>query len=156
MGRCSPGLPGLASSGDERLRDLKSQFVSALLFILTVAAVSCAIVNCRQQSLYHLPEDGVAWVDRGTAPGGGSVTALHIIRGSQADHAGIRTGDVLLEIDGGKIASAIDVPQSLQRVGPWRNVKYLVRRGGVEVTAPVIVGESVPDRAIYYQYAVGV
>ena len=46
------------------MRDLKTQLASALLFVLTVAAVCCAVINFRQQSLYHLPDDGVTWVDR--------------------------------------------------------------------------------------------
>jgi len=43
------------------LKDLKTQFVSALLFVLTVAAVSCAIINFRQHRTYRLPDDGVTW-----------------------------------------------------------------------------------------------
>ena len=33
---------------------------------------------------------------------------------------------------------------------------YLVRRGNVQLPAQVIVGESVLDRAVYYQYVVGI
>ncbi len=138
------------------MRDLKTQFVSALLFILTVAAVCCAIINFRQQSMYRLPDDGVIWVDRAGADGQGTVVALHVTPGSGADNAGIRPGDILLQIAGSPIRKTIDVPQALQRVVVWTKPDYVVRRGSVELTTQVIVGEAVLDRAVYYQYAVGV
>jgi hypothetical protein len=138
------------------LRDLKTQFVSALLFVLTVAAVSCALVNFRQQSLYHLPDDGVTWVDRTLADGQNLVLALHVTPGSPGYNAGIRSGDVLLQVAGHAIAKTPDVPQALQRVGIWNKTEYIVRRDSVPVPAQVIVGEGVLDRSVYYQYAVGV
>jgi two-component system, NtrC family, sensor kinase len=138
------------------LRDLKTQFVSALLFTLTVAAVCCAVINFRQQSLYHLPDDGVTWVDRVGADGQNVVVALHVTPGSQAYNAGIRASDVLLEVAGSPVKKTVDVPQILQRVGIWNKTEYIVRRDKVPVPAQVIVGEGVLDRSLYYQYAVGI
>jgi hypothetical protein len=139
------------------LRDLKTQFVSALLFILTVAAVCCAIVNFRQQSMYRLPDDGVIWVDRPDASGQNSVVALYVTPGSGADNAGIHKDDVLLQIGDAAIHKVIDVPQALQHVVTWDKARlYMVRRLGIPVPAHVIIGEKVIDRAIYYQYIVGV
>jgi len=143
-------------SGDGRLRDLKTQFVSALLFILTVAAVSCALVNFRQQTLYHLPDDGVTWVDRPGADGQNLVLALHVTPGSPGYNAGIHAGDVLLQVAGHAIAKTVDVPQALQVVGIWRKTEYTLRRGNVPFPAQVLVGEGVLDRSLYYQYAVGI
>jgi two-component system, NtrC family, sensor kinase len=143
-------------SGDGRLRDLKTQFVSALLFVLTVAAVCCALVNFRQQTSYHLPDDGVTWVDRTGGDGQNLVLALHVTPGSQGYNAGIRSGDVLLEVAGHAIVKTVDVPQALQQVGIWNKTEYMVRRDNVPVPAQVIVGEGVLDRSLYYQYAVGI
>jgi len=138
------------------LRDLKTQFVSALLFVLTVAAVCCAVVNFRQQTLYHLPDDGVTWVDRTGSNGQNQVLALHVTPGSPGYNAGIRGGDVLLQVASHSIENTADVPQALQRVGIWNKTEYLVRRDNVPVPAQVIVGEGVLDRSLYYQYAVGI
>jgi two-component system, NtrC family, sensor kinase len=138
------------------LRDLKTQFVGALLFVLTVAAVCCAIVNFRQQTLYHLPDDGVTWVDRTASNGQNQVLALHVTAGSQGYNAGIRAGDVLLQVASHAIAKTVDVPQALQRVGIWNKTEYIVERDNVPVPAQVIVGEGVLDRSLYYQYAVGI
>jgi two-component system NtrC family sensor kinase len=139
------------------LRDLKTQFASALLFVLTVAAVCCAVVNFRQQSLYHLPDDGVTWVDRIAGDGQNQVLALHITSGSPGDKAGIRAGDILLQLAGKPVANIIEVAKALQQVGPWLKTEYLVRRDNVPVPVQVIVAEGVVlDRAVYYQYAVGI
>ena len=138
------------------MRDLKTQFASALLFVLTVAAVCCAVINFRQQSLYHLPDVGVTWVDRAGPDGQNQVLALNVTPGSQGYNAGIRAGDILLQVGGTPIANSADVPQVLQRVGVWRKTEYIVRRDNVPVPAQVIVGERVLDRSLYYQYAVGI
>ena len=138
------------------MRDLKTQFASALLFVLTVAAVCCAVVNFRQQSLYHLPDDGVTWVDRAAPSGQNEVLALHVIPGSPADNAGIRAGDVLLKIAGHSIGRTVDVPQALQHVITYFPTAYELRRGNISVPAQVFVAETVLDRSLYYQYAVGI
>ena len=138
------------------MRDLKTQFVSALLFVLTVAAVCCALVSFRQQTMYHLPDDGVTWVDRAGADGHNLVLALHVTPGSQGYNAGIRAGDVLLEVAGQAIAKTVDVPQALQQVGIWNKTQYIVRRDNVPVPAQVIVGAGEVDRSLYYQYTVGI
>ncbi len=139
------------------MRDLKTQFASALLFVLTVSAVCCAVINFHQQSLYHLPDDGVTWVDRAGADGQNQVVALHVSSGSQGYHAGIRPGDVLLQVAGRPIANTIDVAKALQQVGLWLKAEYIVRRDNVSVPMQVLVAEGVLlDRSLYYQYAVGI
>ena len=138
------------------MRDLRAQFVSALLFVLTVAAVCCAIINFRQQSLYRLADDGVIWVDRSDASGQNSVVALHVPTGGEAENAGIRTGDVVVQIAGAPIVKATDVAKTLQHIVIWDKPEYLIRRGNVQFPAHVVVGETVVDRAVYYQYVVGI
>jgi len=132
------------------LKELKEQFVSALLVILTVAAVIAAALNFQQQRKFHLPEDGVTWVDRG-----GSVQALYVEPGGPAARAGIRNGDKVVSISGKKIEHAIDVIQVLTRLGSWRDAQYVFDRKGVEAPAKVYVREHIPDSARFYQYAVG-
>jgi two-component system, NtrC family, sensor kinase len=146
--------PG-AMSGDGRLRDIKTQFVSALLVILTVAAACCAFINFRQQSQYHLPDDGVTWVDRNAPNGQNLVVALNVRSGSPADNSGIRSGDVLLQVAGNRIGKSTDVPQALQRAGVWNKAEYLMQRGGAPMAAEVVLAERPVDHSIYYQYVVG-
>ncbi len=106
--------------------------------------------------MYRLPDDGVIWVDRVAANAEDTVVALHVTPGSGADNAGVRAGDVLLQIAGTPIHKTVDVPRALQHIIVWTKPDYVLRRGSVKLTTPVIIGEVVIDRAIYYQYAVGV
>ncbi len=137
------------------MRELKAQLVGALLVVLTAAAVVCAGINFQQQSKFRLPEDGVIWVDRPAGGGRTQVVALDVAPGGPADKAGLKSGDVLRKIAGTPIPQATAVPRALVAVGAWNKAEYVFERGGVEVQATVYIGEHVPDRAVYYQYLVG-
>ena len=139
--------------GGASVRDLKNQFASALLVIVTLAVVSCALINFQQQSKFHLPDDGAVWGERGDAAHL-VVVALDVTPGSAADHAGIRTGDVLLRIKNRPILHALDVAVALQG-SVMNDTEYTIERHAVETHAHVIVDERLPDSALYYQYAVG-
>ena len=132
------------------MRGLQSQLVGALLVVVTVAAVSCALVNFQQQSKFRLPDDGVTWVDRD-----GAVYALQVSPGGPAANQGLRAGDMLTQIDDFAVRKADQVPRFLQVIGSWTSAFYTIRRHGVSFRANVIVGEYVPDSAVFYQYAVG-
>ncbi len=132
------------------MREPRLQFSSALLVVLTVAAVVSALINLQQQSRFRLPEDGVVWVDRSEG-----VRALHVVPGGPADKAGLKTGDVLLKINGGAIDRATDVARVLVGLGAWKRAAYTVRRSGVEFQAQLIVGETRREAMLYYQYLVG-
>jgi two-component system NtrC family sensor kinase len=136
------------------LGEFRKQFVSALLVIMTVAAVSCAVINFQQQSKYHLPDDGVTWVERQMS-GAGAVVALHVAALSPADRAGIRGGDVLRSIGPYSIAKAPQVAAALQETGVWNKAEYSLERNGKAFQANVYVAERQVDSAIYYQYVVG-
>ena len=133
------------------LQELKFQLSSAILTILTVAAAVAAIINFQQQQKFRLPDDGAIWADRQSR-----VEALYVASASPAAKAGLRGGDVLLNINGVPIAKAIDVPQVLVSVGAWNKAEYLVHRSGVDVKTTVIVGETSRGSELSAQYLVGV
>jgi hypothetical protein len=132
------------------VKELKIQLANALLVVLTVAVVIAAGVNFQQQSAFRLPEDGVTWVDR---PEG--VLALDVVPGSMGERAGIRSGDVLVRINGLKVDKAIEVTQIHVRLGAWRKAEYVIRRAGVEAKANVILSERNSSPLVSYQYVVG-
>ncbi|MBI5084239.1 MAG: PAS domain S-box protein [Acidobacteria bacterium] len=145
------------------MKELKSQFVAALLVVLTVTAIICAGVNYQQQALYPLPDDGVTWMDiQGQAPSAAPVVSAAYVQPNGPAHlAGIRPGDLLLRIaplenaQGVVVRQAIDVAQLLRRAGIWGKATYTLDRGGSEITAKVIIADANRDRALYYQYFVG-
>src|SRR5229473_2084243 len=130
-------------------QELKFQLSTAILTLLTVAAGVSAVINFQQQSRFRLPDDGVIWVDRSAG-----VEALEVSKDRPAAKAGIKTGDILLSINGSPIQQSIDVTKVLVRIGAWNRADYLVKRG-VEVKTTVIVGEVPRDPAVYYFYFVG-
>lgn len=155
------------------MQELKRQFAGGLIVILTIAAVIAAGINFQQQRKFHLPEDGVTWVDRegkaGSTQGGqpilrNNVVALHVVKGGPADRAGIVEGDILRRIDNLAVSTAAEVSEILVGLGVWKKVDYFVERpykraGGeieLEVRYTVNVAERMPSDAVYYQYFVGV
>jgi len=132
------------------MKDLKVQISSALLVILTAAAIVSAGINLQQQSRFRLPEDGVTWVDRQAG-----VEAFYVVPGGPGDKAGLRTGDVVLRIGGLSIGNALDITRILVGVGSWNTTEYVIRRAGVEVKAKLIVGERPEEPTLYYQYLIG-
>ncbi|HUB83377.1 MAG TPA: ATP-binding protein [Bryobacteraceae bacterium] len=136
------------------LQELKFQLSTAILTILTIAASVGAIVNLGQYHKFHLPDDGIIWVDRA-----GHVEALYITPDSPGSKAGIHRGDRLERIQGAPISQALDVPKILMGLGAWKDTRYTIEHieyPGVSVDARVIVGEAPRNPAVYYQYALGV
>ena len=151
------------------MRELKSQFIGALLVVLTVTAIICAGINYQQQQMYPLPDDGVTWMDVVDASNPArsiKVTAMHVRSGGPGDLAGIKTGDVLLRISpventpGAEIKQSLEVAQLMRRAGVWGKATYTLDRfapdrDGLEITAKVYVSDANRDRALFYQYLVG-
>jgi len=132
------------------LQELKFQLSTAILTILTLAACVAAVINFEQIHRFRLPDDGAIWVDRK-----GGVEALFLSADSGAAKAGLHKGDRLIRINGVPIEKATHVPQVLAGVGSWKKADYDVVRSGVEFKTAVIVGEVPLDRAVTYQYGVG-
>ena len=138
------------------MKELKQQLVGALLVILAVAAVVAAVINLQQQSKFHLPDDGITWLDQGQGEDRNSaVVAVYIAPGSPGEKAGIHVNDRLVSIAGLTIERALDVTAVLARLGAWKKVEYQVLHQGIEVPTNVIIGEAERDSTLFYQYAVG-
>ncbi len=136
------------------LQELKFQLSTALLTVFTAAALIAAGLNFQQLHRFHLPDDGVTWVDAGS-PGVQAVTAYRIASDSGAARAGLRGGDVLLRINSAEVKNAKDAARILYGLGIWREATYTILRQGVEISVPIITGESPRDRALFSQYATG-
>ena len=131
-------------------QELKFQLSTAILTLLTLAAVVAALINFQQLERFRLPEDGVIWVDHN-----GGVEALGVPASSPGGKAGLHAGDRLKLINGVPVQKATDVTKILVNVGSWKKAAYYASRGGVDIDANVIVGEVPFERAWFYEYVVG-
>jgi S1-C subfamily serine protease len=68
-----------------------------------------------------------------------------VTEGSGAEVAGIRAGDVIVEIDGEKIADAGDVSATVRKHKPGEEMKVTVARGSERQTVTVRLGERPAD-----------
>jgi two-component system, NtrC family, sensor kinase len=131
-------------------QELKFQLSTAILTLLTIVAAAAALVNFQQLRRFHLPEDGIIWVDRD-----GGVEALSIPAGSPGAKAGLHQGDHLKLIDGVPIRKALDATKVLASLGAWKKATYSASRDGVDFDANVFIGEVPFDKALLYEYLVG-
>jgi len=138
------------------MKELRQQLVGALLVIITVAAVIAAAINLQQQNKFHLPDDGITWLDQSLgADQNSAVVAVFVARGSPGEKAGIHKGDRLVSIADLTIQRSLDVTAVLARLGSWKKVEYQILHNGVAVPTNVIIGEAERDSTVFYQYAVG-
>ena len=137
------------------LQELRFQLSTALLTVVTVAALAAAGLNFQQLHRFRLPDDGVTWVDRQAPAGNPEVVARRIASDSGGARAGIRPGDVLLRINSAEVKNATDAARVLYGLGVWLPVNYTILRHGVDVVVPVITGESTRDQALLFQYVTG-
>src|SRR5438876_1215791 len=82
-------------------------------------------------SIQPLTRDLARTFKRGDSTTGALVSA--VIEGSPADKAGVKTGDVIVEFDGKKVAKATDLPGIVADVPVGRNVPIVVTREGKEM-----------------------
>jgi serine protease Do len=64
-----------------------------------------------------------------------------VLKGSPAERAGMKTGDVILEFNSKEIKDSSDLPALVARVAPGTTVQTKVMRDGKEISLPITVGE---------------
>ena len=134
---------GLTPSGwmEQRLfvpgsmkRESYTRFVASLLAIFTVAAVAFGYINWRKEQDFEIPYDGVWWVEQD-----GSLTAKRVQHSGPGEKAGIKVGDVVLQVNGQEVASFPALSRQIFRAGTWNKIEYGLKRKGVPVNASVIL-----------------
>jgi len=88
----------------------------------------------------------------------GGVLVEEIIKDSPAEKAGLKAGDVIVEIEGGKVGDADDVVDDLRDRDPGDKVNVAVVRKGARQTFSVILqgdDERSGHRAILRKYGMG-
>jgi two-component system NtrC family sensor kinase len=136
-------------------QELKFQLSSAILTVVTIAAVVAGVLNYGQNRRFPLPDDGVTWIDAESSSGN-VVSAYQVSPASAAYRvAGLHKGDEVLAINGVKLRNSLDVARILAGVGAWGSATYTIRRDGVEFPAKVYIGQAPRSQALFFQYPVG-
>ncbi|HEY3837529.1 MAG TPA: ATP-binding protein [Bryobacteraceae bacterium] len=135
-------------------QELKFQLSSAILTVLTIAAVAAAFVSYDQNRKFPLPDDGITYFDRSTATG--NVVVVHNVEPQSAGaRAYIQKGDEVVSINGGRLHNSLDVERILAYIGAWGQATYTIRRDGVEISPKVYIGQSPRSNALYVLDGVG-
>ncbi len=110
------------------------RFSAILLLLLTVTAVIFAVLNFNVERAFEVPADGVWWF-----PQDGSITAKRVETGSPGERAGVKTGDVIVAINGQAIHATLNITKILYKSGAWSKATYSLVRQGVPLEVPVIL-----------------
>jgi thiol-disulfide isomerase/thioredoxin len=89
-----------------------------------------------------------AWLGLELAVDGNGVVARRVSRGSPAESAGVRAGDVIVALDGRPMASPREVIEGVAAAGPGVSVTLTIRRGGVVSTRSAVLASHPGDEGV--------
>src|SRR5258708_2318503 len=157
--RCTSGMPFASCTGtgytlysmnrpsqrSSWVRTLPSMTTS----VIVVALLCLAALNIMQRASWSELEDGVLW-----KVSGGEVAAAEIAKGTAAERAGLRRGDVLLAIGDREIQHVDDVADVLHTSQSGATLHYLIMRQQARQQATIDVA-PVPSSplALYFALA---
>jgi two-component system NtrC family sensor kinase len=104
-------------------QNVGSRVGAIFLVLLTMAAIVFGIINFQQRLSFDVPDDGISWEDSEQG-----VRAIFVAPNSPGERAGIKSGDVLVTIDGQPVGRAVDVVKRLWSLGIWSQAHYQIRR----------------------------
>ena len=115
-------------------------------FLLAAAAIIAAVASTPTSALHDNPNEG-AWLgiyiqdlnsslraQFAGAPETAGVLVSSVMNGSPAEAAGLRSGDILLELDGRPLESREHLRQEVSRTRPDTEVSLLILRDGERLT----------------------
>ncbi len=73
------------------------------------------------------------------------VQITDVVSGSAADRAGLKAGDLILEIDGKTVSSNADLSDAITAYNAGDTATLTVRRDGSRISVPVTFGEYIPE-----------
>ncbi len=118
-------------------RDFQVRSSAILLSLFSLAALVFAWLNFQKERQIPTPYDGVFWVESGE-----HLRAQRVDPEGPAEHAGIKTGDELIEINSQAVVNDAALTRQLYRTGIWSKASYLVQRQHVTLTVPVILAPA--------------
>jgi serine protease DegQ len=67
-----------------------------------------------------------------------------LVRGGPAEQAGVRRGDILLEVDGQPVASTSAMLDAIARLSPGSSARFRILRDGRSFELQIVVGRRPP------------
>ncbi|MGB9491967.1 MAG: PDZ domain-containing protein, partial [Terriglobales bacterium] len=126
--------PAVTSLVSPMKSELQTRFTVILLLILTVAAAVFAGYNYRLEHESAIPDDGAWWMERG-----GQIVADRLDPNGAAALAGIRSGDIVVSVNGRTINSAAALTRQLYYSGVYSKATYSLIRGSVPLDVVVVL-----------------
>ena len=115
-------------------REFQARFTVILLTLLTVAAAVFAGLNFKLEHQTAIPDDGVWWLERNN-----QVVADRLDAKGPGALAGIRSGDVVVSVNGRAVDSLAGVTRQLFYSGVWSKATYSLIRGSVPLDVVVVL-----------------
>ena len=123
-------------------REFQARFTVILLTLLTVTAAVFAGLNFKLEHQTAIPDDGVWWLERN-----GQVVADRLEPNGPAALAGVRSGDIVVSINGRTVNSSAAVERQLYYSGVYSKATYSLIRGAVPLDVEVVLGTA--DRSMH-------
>ena len=115
-------------------RESQLRAAAVVLALCTVACVVFGAINFQKERDYLVPDDGVWWLETS-----GHLYAHRVSPQGPGEHAGIKPGDQLSDINGQPVRTAAARVRNLFQTGTYSKATYGVIRNGVRLEAPVIL-----------------
>jgi two-component system NtrC family sensor kinase len=115
-------------------RETQLRFAAVVLALCTVAVVVFGAINFQKEQEYTVPDDGVWWLENS-----GRLVANRVNVDSPGQRAGIKPGDVLIEIGGHVVHNSGELSRRQFMAGTYSKATYTVDRHGVRLDAPIIL-----------------
>jgi PAS domain S-box-containing protein len=125
--------------------NLSNRLQATLLAIMTVGLVLLAVWNLTQEAHYQQPQDGVWWTE---ASNGAGLIAEKVLPNGPGQRDGLKTGDLLTEVNDVPVRRLPDLERALYRTGVFGNARYTITRDGIKLDTPVLVIPEPVDRSL--------
>jgi two-component system, NtrC family, sensor kinase len=109
--------------GHQQMPMKRARVRNAAFVLVALLLASLGLYNIFLKATWRLMDDGVFWK---AAPHG--LVAGRVAPGGPAALAGVRTGDVLLALEGGEVSGPEQVQQRLSRTAPGTRLAYTLLR----------------------------